>query len=243
MSDLTLFQQAGVPDVAQFKTGLQHARQSAPKTTGGVQYLKMNQVGSPLAGELTYGAEGTPVEDGSLWVVNPFGIQHGFILRDGGSVNNEIYAPITQPLPSELPPARGQEQWRQSYMAQMVCISGEDLGTLVEYSGDAGGVVKLFRDVLLPAIESQIDVDPNKILPAVSFEVTSYYSNKQKKDIYEARGTIEKWLSMDELMKLVGEKALQSGSHEEKPAPADDTPTPDDAPPKRTANRRRRRSA
>jgi len=204
MSDMTLFDQAGLPAIADFKAGLQQARAQAPASNAGVQYLKMNQVGSPAVGLLTYGAEQTEVQENSRWAVNAMGMQHGFLLRDGGSVNSEVYGPVHQPLPSGMRAPVGDEKWRQAYKCNLVCISGEDIGTVCEYAGDAGGVVKLFKTVLMPALEAQLDVDPTKLFPVVVFEVTSYTSNKQKKEIYEAKGALVDWVSNEDIAGIVG---------------------------------------
>lgn len=205
MGDITQFQQAGMPvDVDRMKQGLQRARQQAPSLSGGIRFLKMNQVGMANAGMLTYGAEGTEVEEGSEWVCNTRTMQHGFILRDGGSVNAEIFVSVFDPLPNqaELRPTRGNEQWRQAYKGHFMCVSGEDEGVIVEYSGDAGGVVKLFAQTIMPALDRQIDEHPDTLYPVLTWEIDSYYSNKQKKEIFEAKGTIERWMTEDEVNDL-----------------------------------------
>lgn len=247
MSELTQFENAGLPaDPNQLKAGLQNARNQAPAVGAGVLFMKMNQFGSPHEGLLTYGPEAVEVQDGSEWVVNWKGMQHGFLLRDGASVKAEVYAPIFQPLPQDLRPTVGSESWRQAYKCQLVCVSGEDIGTVCEYSGDAGGVVKLFKQVLLPAIEGQLDVDANKLYPALTFTVTSYHSKKQSKDVYEAHGKIVAWFSEDELNELAGgdKPAPQVEAKPEAPAPepAAETAAAEPAP-ERTATRRRRRAA
>lgn len=249
MTDLALFNTAGVPAIADFKKGLQQARVVAPALTSGVQYMKMNQVGSPAVGLLTYGAEQTEVQEGSKWVVNTMAIEHGFILRDGGSVNGEAYGPITNPLPSDLRPAVGNEQWKQAYKCTMVCISGEDIGTVVEYAGDAGGVIKLFKTVLLPQIELQLDADPEHLFPALTFEVHHYHSKKQHKDIYEAHGTIVDWLSNEDVQAIAGTQeapAAAAPAAAPEPAPAtapaeEPAASTEEAAPQRPAGQRRRR--
>ena len=208
--------------------------------------MKMNQYGSPQEGQITYGAEATEVQPGSQWVLNWQTLQHGYILRDGGSVNGEVYESVFQPLPQDLRPTKGNETWRPSYRGSLVCISGEDVGVEVEYGGDAGGMTKFFG-MIMGALSSQLDVSPDSLYPVVTWDVTSYFSKKQKKDIYEATGKIVSWLSQDELEALAGdgaEEVVQSDvlPAEEDPATQQDfenTMNPDPAPPEPATRSRR----
>lgn len=223
-NDLTQFTQGGLPsDPAQLKAGLQQARQSAPSTIAGVQFMKMNQFGSPQEGVITYGAAATEMQENSRWAINWQGLMHGYILRDGASVNAEVYESVFKPLPTELRPVKGGEQWRQAFNGQLVCVSGEDVGVIVAYSGDAGGVIKFYK-MLLPAIESQIDVDPQKLYPVVTFNVDHYYSNKQKKEIYEATGTLVDWMGQAD-MDAIAEK-VQTAPETAAPVATAEAPAP-----------------
>ena len=263
MNDLTAFEQGGLPtDAEAIKAGLKAARQQAPSISQGMQYLTMQQAGAKdqnrksIEGLLTFGAAHTEVEEGSEWAVNWKGLQHGFILRDGGSVNAEVYGPIFEPLPdlNQQREARGNEVWRQSYKAQLICISGEDEGMMVEYSGDAAGKVKLFKQVILPGLEAQLDADPDKLYPTLQWEVTSYYSKKQKKDIYEAEGTIVDWLTEEDVAQSAANSDDTSAPEEKEAAPekaakeeAPEKASKEEAPaeqeaPARTQTRRRRRT-
>lgn len=252
-NDINKFQEGGLPaNPSELKARLQQARQQAPANTG-VQYLKMNQFGVPLEGRITYGADGTEMEQDSEWVVNWRSLEHGFILRDGASVTSEAYNSVFDPLPKDLRDTKGNEQWRQSYKGELACVSGEDIGVVVEYAGDAGGVVKFFK-MIMQAIESQLDTDPETLYPFVTMEVKSYYSNKQKKDIYEAVGKIVGWMDEAEMGEAAG-KAAAAAEAEPAPEPEPDpeppkprraarrgAPAPEKAeqPPRRAATRRRR---
>lgn len=219
-NDIASFQEGGLPaNPSELKGRLQQARQQAPATTG-QQFLKMNQFGSPFEGRLTYGAAGTEMEPGSEWVVNWRDLMHGYILRDGGSVNGEVYNSVFDPLPGDLRPTKGNENWRQSYKGTLACASGEDIGVVCEYGGDAGGVVKFFK-LVMQALESQLDVDPDKLYPIVTMEVSQYFSNKQKKDIYEAVGKIVGWMGEAEMEEIAGAvKEKEPEPVVEKAAPA-----------------------
>ncbi len=257
MNDLVAFQNAGLPaDPSELKQALQNARSEAPTSSTGVAFLKMGQVGMEVAGEhmagiLYYGAEGTEVQEGSEWVFNVESIEHGYLLRDGARVNAEAYGTIYRPKPRDLRPTQGGEQWKEAYKSQLVCVTGEDLGQVCEHGGDSGGVVKMFRDVLMPSIERQLDVDPARIYPRGEFGMHSYYSNKQSKEIYEATFKVTGWMSRAELDEYAAEVQEQSDaapSAAPTPAPAEaEAPQQDAAPeppaPQRTAGRRRSRAA
>ena len=199
-----LFHAAGLPaSPLDLKKAIAAARRQAPVRQG-VQFMKMNQAGSPNEGQLTYGRDAQEVSPDSVWAVPWQGIEHGFLLRDNANVNHELYAPIFSDMPDTgAAQTQAAGVWRQAYRVRMVCVSGPDEGAMVEYGGDALGVVRFITNTLLPAIEARVDEDGAKLHAMVIFAVRSYFSKRNNKEIFEAEGTIDSWMGDKKLARLV----------------------------------------
>ena len=224
MNDLTAFQNAGLPsDINAMKAALQKSQQEAPTLAGGIQYMTMNQEGKPGEGTITYGAERTEIEEGSEWVLLPQTLKHGYLARNGAKVDDEVWASVFHDLPdvTDKPIKRG-FNWDQAYKGEFVCVSGEDVGTQVEFGGAAAGIVKMYSQQILPALLSQLDVDPGSLFLAVTFDVRSYDNKTYNKTIYEPVVTPVSWFSEAELAELGVEGKKADAAPEEPEEAADD---------------------
>ena len=91
-NEVSIFSAAGLPQVTSLTTAL---RSIQPVSGGGgFAIIKMDKTG-----HWVYGADQTPIEDGSLWAVNPFSFVHGYIAWGDGVVLGERMTSISNPKP------------------------------------------------------------------------------------------------------------------------------------------------
>jgi hypothetical protein len=183
--------------------GLNNVSMAAPRVGGDYQFLKLDKGN----GEWIYGQEETPVEDGSLWAINPLSLEYGYISWDKNQqVEGEVMVPITRPLPTELrvkdsPDGKptGQNGWQYQQSLVMVCVKGEDAeGTPVacQYKQSSVGSQKLFKTII-DAISAQIAKGSDEIVPIVEMKSDSYKHKKYGK-IYNPVFEIVEWRTMDD---------------------------------------------
>ena len=176
-------------------------------------------------GEWVYGADGTEVEEGSIWAVNPNGFQHGFIAWDqdntSGGPTGEVLVPATQPMPleEELPAVSG--SWSKCVGVQLRCTTGEDEGVQIVWKGNSHGARKAYAGLLQELI-AQIGKDPENPVALVSLGADSYV-HKQYGKIFSPVIDVVGWASMDgdpadEVPKAINKKEpAEEPAAEEKP--------------------------
>ena len=205
-TDLALFTQAGVPaNIDAIKDRITKFKRETQSDN--VQYLKIGQEGKPTEGLITFGADGNEVEPNSEWGVNVTGVVWGYLLRNGAQVDDEVWAPWYEDLPQvNEAKATGDKRWRRAIKAQMVCVTGEDAGVVVEFGGDTLGHQKFYR-TLLDAYQAQLGADTDKLVPLITLAAGGYDNKKQAKHIYEIVPAIKSWVSDAELVALVSGNA------------------------------------
>lgn len=186
---------------------LNNTAQSLPSGGGDKQFLKMDKNN----GDWLFGQEETVVEPDSLWAINPASFKHGWVAWDsnaGGAPVQEIMVPINRPFPSvdtlpELgmgsPDKRGnrvQLEYQQQRSVDLVCISGEDEGVVVEYKQSSVGAMKLFGK-LTNALLDQLNSHPDEIV-AVGNLTFDAYTHKKYGRIHNPEFKIVEWRSMDD---------------------------------------------
>lgn len=179
---------------------LNNAAMSMPAIGGDKQYLKMDKGN----GEWLFGQEETVVEEDSLWAINPTSLMHGYVAWDtdsGGAPVQEVMLPISRPLPSidQLPRAvggKGQDiSYQQQRSVDLVCISGEDEGTIVEYKQGSVGAMKLFGTItndLLNQLQKGDD-----IVAIVKLSSDSYKHKKYGR-IFNPVWPVQEWRPMED---------------------------------------------
>lgn len=162
--------------------GLNNVSMAAPRVGGDKQFLKLDKGN----GDWVYGQEETLVEEGSHWAVNPQSFEYGYIAWDmNQQVEGEVMVPITRPLPAQLdlrtkqPDGKttGQNGWQYQQSVDLVCISGEDAGTVCQYKQSSVGSQKLFA-ALINAVSSQIAKGSDAIVPIITMKSDSYKHKK-----------------------------------------------------------------
>lgn len=181
---------------------LNNAALTMPRVGGDKQFLKMDKGN----GDWLYGQDETVVEDESLWAVNPMSLLHGYISWDKNQqVEGELMVPISRDVPSpdslkvqgssDGRPT-GQNGWQFQMSVDMVCINGDDAGTVVQYKQSSVGAMKAFR-ALVDAIGGQIEGGKDEIVPIVEMKSDSYKHKKYGK-IFNPVFEITEWRTMDD---------------------------------------------
>lgn len=174
----------------------------APRVGGEFQYLKMDKGN----GDWVYGQEETLVEEGALWAVNPNSLEYGYISWDGNQqVEGEVMVPISRPLPAvntlrvkDSPDGQptGQNGWQYQQSVVLVCINGEDEGTVCQYKQSSVGSQKLFKS-LVDSIMAQVSKGSDAIVPIIKMKSDSYKHKKYGR-IYNPLFEVVEWRTMDD---------------------------------------------
>lgn len=205
---------------------LNTAAAQMPAVGGDKQYIKMLTKGRD-AGTWVFGQQETEVEPDSLWAVNPASIKHGYVAWDtnaGGAPVQEIMLPINRTLPSRdslpaLPPGTPDKkkpgvpvelEYQDQRSIDLVCISGADEGTVVEYKQSSAGAMKLFSKII-NALLDQIQKG-DEIVPVGKFGFSTY-DHKQYGEITNPEFEIVEWRTPEDTSP-VEEKAAEPAKEE-----------------------------
>lgn len=227
----------GLPaNVAGMAQALAQSAGQAGSSGSGELYMKFTK-----AGEWVYGAEETEVEEGSVWAVNPMGLQHGWTCwgDEGtpkqGSNLGEVMVPAQQPMPEE-PEPREDGTWSKCVAFQMRCTGGEDEGVQVLFKSNSRGGRTAYA-ALLQKLVAQLGENPEAPVALVTLDASSY-KHKTYGKIFTPEITVTGWASMD------GEAAEPAEQTEQRAAagqPEDSEPPEPE--PEKPARRRRRKAA
>ena len=158
-------------------------------SVGGFLFMKLDR-GS---GIFVFGQEDIEIEEGSLWAVNVFAAEHGFISWGDGVVLGETMVPLAQPRPlvNDLPETG--EKWDEQFSLQLQCLSGEDAGVECIYKGTSIGYKKMFN-VVMAAVGQQLAANSEEVIPVVTLASDSYKHKKYGK-IYTPEMLIQKFVA------------------------------------------------
>ncbi len=177
---------------------------SMPRVGGEYEFLKMDKGN----GDWLYGQEETVVEEDSLWAVNPASFEYGYIAWPPESSANrepegEVMVSISRPLPNQNTLRTRHEDgattgagWQYQQSVVMVCISGEDEGTAVQYKQSSVGANKAFKS-LTDAVSGQLQKGSDAIVPIVKMKSDSYKHKKWGR-IFNPIFEIVEWRTMDD---------------------------------------------
>lgn len=167
--------------------------------SGSGSYLRLHK-----GGFWVYGSDDTEVEEESNWAVNPASFAIGFVAWPAG---DNVGAPLGEEmrsisqgpvLKSELPDTDGGE-WTQQVGMQLMCVSGEDVGTEVLFKASSKGGIGGYNDFLNQVlIHLKANAGTEEVVPVVDLQVKSYKHPKYGK-IYTPVFFIKEWASMDEM--------------------------------------------
>lgn len=135
---------------------------------GGETYLKLDR-----AGVFTYGSDGTEIEPDSLWAINVFSSEHGWISWGDGVVLGETMVPLAQPRPEVSGLPETGEKWDEQFSFSLLCLNGEDEGLECLYKGTSIGFKKAFNK-LMQEVAGQLAKNSDDVIPVCKLEVSSY---------------------------------------------------------------------
>lgn len=192
---------------------LENAAMAMPAAGGNNAYLKMDKNN----GDWLFGQEETVVEPDSLWAANPLSLKHGWVAWDtnggGAPVQEIMVSALSRPLPAQdsLPPLgmgtpdkKGnavQLVYQQQRSVELVCVSGEDEGTTVEYKQSSTGAMKLFG-ALINSILDQAQKG-EEIVPVGQLTFDKY-KHKQYGWIHNPVFAIKEWRTPDDASPVEG---------------------------------------
>ena len=178
-------------------TAIGNSIQDATEESGDATlYLRVNQAGSEYAGQLTFGAESSLIDTDSEWAFDTRNIHHGWVARsEKGKILGASYVPLHETLPKR--PEGGKVS--VAYRGILRCVSAHHMGTQVEFSGASGYHRRFFKNLLLPAIQTQVRkvTAQGNIYPVMRLVVESYESKDYGKTFYNLRPEIVEWVDSD----------------------------------------------
>ena len=197
-TDIAQFQAAGLPAKLE---DLQSAYDNFKGATRpkGQQFLKVGQEGSKTEGLVTWGADADEVEADAEWVVNVRGVQWGYALQKGAEMTEELTALWFENRPEpNAAKAQGGKEWKDYFKGQLVCVSGDDKGVVVEFGGTSFGIQKFYKTVLA----SYMQQEDKTAYPVINMVVGSYHSRTYSKTIYQINPVVVGTMSEVDLDKL-----------------------------------------
>ena len=222
-----------LPSLADFAGGLQRAVATELQSTGGDPFLRLLK-----SGEWVYGQEDTEIEPESEWAWNPLSLEHGYVSWEDDESKpakklGESMDSMSRPLPDlhELGSPPG-GPWQKQFSVQVQCVSGEDKGTQVRYSGTSSGLVDAFA-AMVPRILKRITDGETEVVPVTTLDVTSY-QHKRWGTVYKPVFHVTRWMALGE---------PEPAEPEPEPEPARKRRTAEPAEPEAAPRRRRRKSA
>lgn len=174
---------------------LANAQQRNAAESGEFQFMKFRK-----DGVWEFGAEELEVEEDSLWAVHPNSFMEGFIAWGDTEVLGEEMKSMTDGKPpimlSDLPPVAGRG-WQKQLSVVMVCLSGEDEGTMAIYkTSSKGGKKELGR--LIGEVIKRLGENSKEYVPVVKLEADSY-KHKQYGKIFTPELKIVDWTNLDDV--------------------------------------------
>jgi len=204
-------------NIANMATGLAASVSAVSEGTGGEAYMKMDR-----QGVFMYGAEGTIVEEGSIWAVNPGGFQHGFTAWGSKSRGNagknvgEVLVSASSPMPLESNMAEVNGDWSKAIALTIKCTDGEDAGTQCLFKSNSLGGRKAYA-ALLQKMVARIQAGESDIVPLVEMESDSYEHPSYGK-IFNPIFKVVGWAAMDDAAPAAAPEAEPEPEKAEEPA-------------------------
>lgn len=222
MNEVTRPAPTGVANAAlinSLRAGIQQSKQQTI-VQGGKPLLRLSR-----QFEWIFGQTNEKVEDGSIWVVNPLTLAHGWVCwsnnasDDVNSLLGEKMAPVSEPLPP-MPAAINGYEFKPQRGMELKCLNGRHEDIQVLYKGSSGGGVKGFV-ALIDKIYAQLAERPDFPCPVVELEYETY-DHKKWGTIANPIFNVVDWASLDEaiLMSENDELNLIDAGEEAGPPPA-----------------------
>jgi len=192
--------------------GIDQTRASIVGAGGGKPFLRLLR-----DGDYVYGPQSIQAQEGAHWAVNLASLQHGWVCWGDGELLGQVMGSVQAPKPAR-PPALEGYQFEAQYGFELACISGEDVGIVVDYKNNSLGYRKAF-DQLLADIRTRYVADQQFYWPVITLD-TSSYAHKKYGKIYEPVFSIVGWADADGNLQTAKPRPVAAPPAEAAPAPA-----------------------
>ena len=256
MNTLTNAASGGLPSLAELRKGMTVTSQTVDTGGPGSDLLRL------VNGKWVYGPSNNEVEAGSVWAINVYAMQKGFVAwtdryeedprtRKRRAIKNEVkgerMVSITAPMPADLPEifdeakyleedADGNAipiQWTEQYSMDMICCTGEDRETQICYRTNSVGGRRLVQDIL-NKIVARLDKEADK--PQEEQAIIPLVKLDTSSYTHKVHGEI-----INPVFTVVDWTTLEgAGTYEADIAGFEDVPDPDDTSPAPVRRRKRR---
>lgn len=156
-------------------------------------------------GTWVYGQDENDVEEDSVWAVNPFGMQHGWVQWEADPKvkqrkAGEVMVSVSKPKPdiTALPAPGPGNKWEEQGGLQLKCLTGTDAGTMVLFKSSSIGGMDMFVEVvdkISKRIDDAVAEGRDDVIACVRLESSSYDHPSYGK-IFKPVMTIKGWMSM-----------------------------------------------
>lgn len=181
----------------------QVAREAAPMAA----FLKMDKTGAWV-----YGANTEEVEDGTEFLVNPNGFQHGYVCwaAEGSEKLGEVIAPVSDALGDTGPVPGGGRAWEFQLGMHLKGMKGELADMELVFRSSSVGGKRAIAGLAQQVAQKLADGEQNMV-PVVTLSSESYKHKKYGK-IYTPVIDIVRWTTMPKASpaKAAPEKAAKA---------------------------------
>jgi hypothetical protein len=222
MSEIAAFHNTtAITSPDQLTAALAQNRTRQPQATrGGKAILKLEQ----NDGFWHFGQDNEEVEDGTVWAINPYSLQAGWVAW--GRRNNrsykagEVMDSFANPpaCPTEDLSADGGATWAEQVAFELICVAGSQVGQEVIYNSSSKGGKKGYDDVY-DALQSRPNSD--YCFPVILLEQDSYNTSLHNKRVFNPIFRVIDWANGDqELLSGKDLEGVVAAGADVTPAPA-----------------------
>jgi len=211
------------------------AHASSIQVNTGQTFLKLDSEG------WNYGADQTPIEEGTEWVINPMSVKHGWIKFPPDEAANRSPEVLSVSIFDErpTPPDSGFSDYLEIELAQI--SEGEDFGKKVVYTGGTVGARAAIQPIIEALSARMIEGNP-EMFPIATLDMDDYWHNRWKRTVYVPIITVDEWMGSEELAEIFAdgggdEAAAKAAAPKKKAAPKKAAAPKEEAPKKRAPRR------
>ncbi len=155
-------------------------------------------------GHWVFGQEDEELEEGSLWAINPYSLQHGIVCwtdhdqkkkKQPNEVVGECMVPMTEPVPRAEDQQDTGWPWAEQLSMTLVCVDGTQKGKEVLYNTTSDGGKRAVKE-LTGALMAALDEHPDTPVPIVELS-SDNYQHKVHGKTYTPIIEVTEWVSLD----------------------------------------------
>jgi hypothetical protein len=166
-------------------------------SSGGKPFVKMDK-----GGNWSFGPNSEPIQEGSLWIINPMSFIHGWVCWIQGDKNSktsragEIMCSMAKPMPPQPEPSDG-HPFTQQFGFDLKCRNGADEGVEAIYKTNSHGGTQAVS-AIVDIFRRHFATPEGKAFPCpvISFGSDSY-RHENYGTIYKPELEITDWADMN----------------------------------------------